>query len=302
MSEDMAQQDAIFATSDDLQEITEIDLPKVRPDPNQPRQFFDEEDLEELASSIRQHGQLQPIMVRPDPQAERSYIIIGGERRYRALERLGRTTVQAIIRRDVDERKARELALVENLQRVDLSPFEEAAGYARLMEEFDLTQEQVAEQVGKSRTVVAGTLALNRLPERVRNEARETKLAKSKLIELAQLGDEARQLELWEKLKKGITIGEARKEKQQGHAAKAAKTAKPSQDKQRIAESLQGYRQVAQKIERIDPGYFRTAPREYERFVELHNRIGRVLAAVKELQEESSGADIPEDNQPAATQ
>ena len=67
MSEDMAQQDAIFATSDDLQEITEIDLPKVRPDPNQPRQFFDEEDLEELASSIRQHGQLQPIMVRPDP-------------------------------------------------------------------------------------------------------------------------------------------------------------------------------------------------------------------------------------------
>ena len=90
----------------------------------------------------------------------------------------------------MDERKARELALVENLQRVDLSPFEEAAGYARLMEEFDLTQEQVAEQVGKSRTVVAGTLALNRLPEKVRSEARETKLAKSKLIELAQLGDE----------------------------------------------------------------------------------------------------------------
>src|SRR5215207_1397510 len=103
MSEDMAQQDAIFATSDDLREITEIDLPKVRPDPNQPRQFFDEGDLEELASSIRQHGQLQPIMVRPDPQAERSYIIIGGERRYRAFERLGRTTIQAIIRRDVDE-------------------------------------------------------------------------------------------------------------------------------------------------------------------------------------------------------
>jgi ParB family chromosome partitioning protein len=287
MSDDMAQQDAIFATSDDLREITEIDLSKVRPDPNQPRQFFDEEDLEELASSIRQHGQLQPIMVRPDPQAERSYIIIGGERRYRALERLGRTTIQAIIRRDVDERKARELALVENLQRVDLSPFEEAAGYARLMEEFDLTQEQVAEQVGKSRTVVAGTLALNRLPEKVRNEAREAKLAKSKLIELAQLGDERRQLELWEKLKKGITIGEARKEKQQGSAAKAAKAAKSSQDKQRIAESLQGYRQVAQKIERIDPGYFRTAPREYERFVELHNRIGRVLAAAKDLHEET---------------
>jgi ParB family chromosome partitioning protein len=237
-------------------------------------------------------------MVRPDPQAERSYIIIGGERRFRAFERLGRERIQAIIHR-VEERKARELALVENLQRVDLSPFEEASGYARLIDEFGLTQEQVAEQVGKSRTVVAGTLALNRLPEKVRTEARETRLAKSKLIELAQLGDERRQLELWEKLKKGITIGEARKEKQQGTASKAGKAVKPSQDKQRIAESLQGYRQIVQKIERIDPRYFRTAPREYERFVELHNRIGRILAAAKELQEEASSAEASDDQQGA---
>jgi ParB family chromosome partitioning protein len=299
MSEDMAQRDAIFDTSDDLAEIVELDLGQVRPDPNQPRQFFDEEDLEELASSIRQHGQLQPIMVRPDPEAERSYIIIGGERRFRAFERLGRERIQAIIRR-VDERKARELALVENLQRVDLSPFEEATGYQRLIEEFGLTQEQVAEQVGKSRTVVAGTLALNRLPQKVRDEARGTKLAKSKLIELAQLGDETRQLTLWEKLKKGITIGEARKEKQQTGAAKSGKPVKPSQDKQRVAESLQGYRQVIQKIERVDPGYFRTAPREFERLVEIHQRIGKVLSAIKERQEEAMETEAPAEGDPSA--
>lgn len=297
----MARRDAIFDTSDDLQEIVELNLTQVRPDPHQPRQFFDEEDLSDLASSIEQHGQLQPIMVRPDPEAERSYIIIGGERRFRAFERLGRDRIQAIIRQ-VDERKARELALVENLQRVDLSPFEEAAGYARLIDEFGLTQEQVAEQVGKSRTVVAGTLALNRLPQKVRSEARETKLAKSKLIELAQLSDERRQLELWEKLKKGITIGEARREKQQASTAKDSKVTKSSQDKQRVAESLQGYRQVAQRIERIDPGYFRTAPREYERFIELHNRIGRILTAAKEVQEESSADEVPEEGQQEAAQ
>src|ERR671912_1713766 len=104
MSDDMAQRDDIFDISDDVQEIVELNLAQVRPDPNQPRQFFDEEDLEELASSIKEHGQLQPILVRPDPQGDRMYIIIGGERRFRASERLGRERIQAIILK-VDEKK-----------------------------------------------------------------------------------------------------------------------------------------------------------------------------------------------------
>src|SRR3954463_5491369 len=213
MSDDMAQRDTIFDTSADLQEIVELNLGQVQPDPNQPRQFFDEENLEELAASIRAHGQLVPILVRPDPQGERSYIIIGGERRFRAFERLGLERIQAIIKR-VDEKQARELSLVDNLQRVDLSPFEEAAGYAQLIEEFGLTQEDVAERVGKSRTYVTGALALNRLPGKVKEETRSANVSKSKLVELAQLGDESRQLALWEKLKKGITVAQARQAKQ----------------------------------------------------------------------------------------
>lgn len=296
MSDDMAQRDAIFDTSDDVQEIVELDLSRVRPDPNQPRQMFDEEDLEELASSIKEHGQLVPILVRPDTAGERSYVIIGGERRFRASERLGRDRIQAIILR-VDEKKARELALVDNLQRVDLSPFEEAAGYARLIEEFSYTQEQVAERVGKSRTSVTGALALNRLPARVREEARAAKVSKSKLIELAQLGDEGRQLILWERLKKGVTVQEARQAKQQV-GGKPRLDKKPSSDVPRV---ISAGRDFAKRLERVDVSYLKAKPREYERLVEIHSRIGRFLEESGQAVEQKMEADQAEDVQAMAS-
>ena len=292
----MAQRDAIFDTSDDVQEIVELDLVRVRPDPNQPRQIFDEEDLEELANSIKEHGQLVPILVRPDPEGDRTYIIIGGERRFRASERLGRDRIQAIILR-VDEKKARELALVDNLQRVDLSPFEEAAGYARLIEEFSYTQEQVAERVGKSRTSVTGALALTRLPEKIRDEARAAKVSKSKLVELAQLGDEQRQLVLWEKLKKGVTVQEARQAKQQG-SGKLKNDKKPPSDMPKI---ISAGRDLAKRLERIDVGYLTSRPREYERLAEIHGRIGRFLDQSKQAVEQKVEADGSQDSQPAAS-
>ena len=292
----MAQRDAIFDTSDDVQEIVELDLVRVRPDPNQPRQIFDKEDLEELASSIKEHGQLVPILVRPDPEGDRTYIIIGGERRFRASERLGRDRIQAIILR-VDEKKARELALVDNLQRVDLSPFEEAAGYARLIEEFSYTQEQVAERVGKSRTSVTGALALTRLPEKIRDEARAAKVSKSKLVELAQLGDEQRQLVLWEKLKKGVTVQEARQAKQQV-SGKLKNDKKPPSDMPKI---ISAGRDLAKRLERIDVGYLTSRPREYERLVEIHGRIGRFLDQSKQAVEQKVEADGSQDSQPAAS-
>lgn len=291
----MAQRDAIFDTSADMQEIVELDLTKVRPDPNQPRQFFDEEDLNELASSIKEHGQLVPILVRPDPEGERAYIIIGGERRFRASERLGRERIQAIILR-VDEKQARELALVDNLQRVDLSPFEEAAGYARLIEEFSYTQEQVAERVGKSRTSVTGALALNRLPSRVREEARAARVSKSKLVELAQLGDEERQLALWEKLKKGVTVQEARQAKQQA-SSKPRSDKKPATDVPKI---ISAGRDFARRLERIDVGYLTGKPREYERLAEIHGRLGRFLDQTQQAMHQKMDTDGSQDTQAAA--
>src|SRR3954451_2876067 len=292
MSDDMTQRDQIFDTSADLQEIVELDLVQVQPDPNQPRIFFDEENLEELAASIRAHGQLVPILVRPDPQGERSYIIIGGERRFRAFERLGLERIQAIIKR-VDEKQARELALVDNLQGVDLSPLEEAAGYARLIEEFDLTQEDVAERVGKSRTYVTGALALNRLPEKVKEEARSANVSKSKLVELAQLGDAQRQLSLWEKLKKGITVAEARQAKQR-EAERGPGKSKVDKTKIQFPETLKTGRQFTQQLERVDPEYYRSRPKDLSRVVELYERLGRHLESVRQAMAEPAAEAVPE--------
>ncbi len=139
------QRDPLFGTSPDLKEIVELSLSAIELDPNQPRQAVDEKKLEELALSIREHGLLQPITVRRKPGDE-GYVVVAGERRFRAHKLLGRERIEAIITK-IDEGRAYEVALIENLQREDLTPLEEAAGYARLMEQFGYTQEDVAEKV-----------------------------------------------------------------------------------------------------------------------------------------------------------
>ena len=130
---------------------------KVEPNPNQPRQDFDEEELEALAESIRVHGVIQPLTVRET--ANGYYQIIAGERRWRA-SRLAELTEIPVVVIEADDKKAMELALIENLQRQDLNPVEEAQGYQTLMEEYGLTQEQAAARVGKSRPAVANALRL----------------------------------------------------------------------------------------------------------------------------------------------
>ena len=131
---------------------------------NQPRKSFDQEKLEELADSIRQHGVIQPLTVRK--LASGYYQIIAGERRWRAARLAGLEEIPAVII-EADDRKAMELAMIENLQREDLNPAEEARGYQTLMEEYGLTQEQVAQQMGKSRPAITNTLRLLALPPEV---------------------------------------------------------------------------------------------------------------------------------------
>ncbi len=139
----------------------------LEPSPLQPRRDFPEEELEALAESIRAHGLLQPILVRPARGPGAAYEIVAGERRWRAAQRAGLDEVPVVVR-EIDDRGALELALVENLQREDLDPLEEAEAYARLMREFGRGQEEVARAVGRSRSHVANTLRLLQLPETVR--------------------------------------------------------------------------------------------------------------------------------------
>ena len=144
--------------------IETLPLREVEPDPGQPRKTFDDETLAELSASIAEHGLLQPIAVRPKPSG--GYLIVAGERRWRASRMAGLTEVPVIVK-DVTDEQAMELALVENLQREDLDPVEEAAGIRELMTHCDLTQEQAARKLGKSRSALANSLRLLSLPETV---------------------------------------------------------------------------------------------------------------------------------------
>ena len=144
--------------------IETLPLREIEPDPGQPRKTFDDETLAELSARIAEHGLLQPIAVRPKPSG--GYLIVAGERRWRASRMAGLTEVPVIVK-DVTDEQAMELALVENLQREDLDPVEEAAGIRELMTRCDLTQEQAARKLGKSRSALANSLRLLSLPETV---------------------------------------------------------------------------------------------------------------------------------------
>lgn len=144
-----------------------LPMARIRPNPLQPRKEFREEDLADLEASLRVSGLLQPITVRPAPRGAEGFELIAGERRFRAAQRLGWTEIPAVVR-DVDDQTLLSLAMVENLQRADLNPIEEAEGYDQLIREFSLTQQEVADIVGKDRSTVANTLRLLALPASVR--------------------------------------------------------------------------------------------------------------------------------------
>ncbi|MET0153973.1 MAG: ParB/RepB/Spo0J family partition protein [Candidatus Binatia bacterium] len=150
-----------------------LPLDQVGPNPWQPRVDFDDEKLREMAESIREHGVVEPLVVR---QRHGSFELVAGERRLRAARLAGLQAVPVVVR-DMDDREVLEVTLIENLQREDLSALEEAAAYVRLMEEFGATQEDVARRVGKSRPAVANTIRLLQLPEAVRDAMRSGRLS-----------------------------------------------------------------------------------------------------------------------------
>ncbi|WP_308916280.1 ParB/RepB/Spo0J family partition protein [Jannaschia sp. LMIT008] len=161
-------------TSGDGMRIVPIDL--IRRNEKQPRRTFDPDRMEELAGSIRDKGLLQPIVVRPDPNRTDGYEIVAGERRWRAAQQARLHDVPIVVR-DIDDREMLELAIVENIQRVDLDPIDEAWGFQQLIDRFDHTQEQISKALGKSRSHVANQLRLLKLPDAVQGMLRDGKLS-----------------------------------------------------------------------------------------------------------------------------
>lgn len=144
-----------------------VPIERIHPNPNQPRRHFDEGGLDELAASIREKGIIQPLILRPHPTREGDFEIVAGERRWRAAQRAQVHDVPAIVR-ELDDTEVLELAIIENIQRSDLNPIEEATGFRQLMDRFGHTQEQLATALGKSRSHIANLMRLLGLPEAVR--------------------------------------------------------------------------------------------------------------------------------------
>ncbi|HXH89993.1 MAG TPA: ParB/RepB/Spo0J family partition protein [Thermoanaerobaculia bacterium] len=147
------------------QGLAEIPISQIQPNPYQPRKTFNEASIEELARSVREHGIVQPLVV---TRAGDKYKLIAGERRFRAAQKAGLTTVPALIKEMMQEGDALEIALIENIQREDLNPIEEALAYSQLHDEFQLTQEEISKRVGKERSTVANFLRLLKLPDPVK--------------------------------------------------------------------------------------------------------------------------------------
>ena len=178
--------------------ISEIELQRIHPNPDQPRREFNEESLQELANSIRQIGIVQPITLRD--MGDGSYLIIAGERRWRASQLAGLTTIPAYIR-TVDDENMMEMALVENIQRQDLTALEIALAYQHLIEQYGLTQEQLSDRVGKNRATVTNYLRLLKLPANIQMALKNREIDMGHARALLALDDPATQLRLFDEMK-----------------------------------------------------------------------------------------------------
>lgn len=184
---------------------TDVPVSRLRANPLQPRQTMDPQEFAGLVDSVRRHGVLQPIMVRP---VQDGFEVVAGQRRWRAAEAAGFTTVPAVVR-PLSDREALELALVENLQREDLNPMERARAYRRLTADFGLTQEQVAERVGKSQPSVANALRLLNLPRPIQSSLEVRRISEGHARAILSLGQERAMLKLWERVeRRGLSVRE----------------------------------------------------------------------------------------------
>jgi ParB family chromosome partitioning protein len=179
--------------------VTEVEVDSIVPNPRQPRQAFDPQALQELASSIREQGLVQPLVV---TEVEAGYQLLIGERRWRAAKLAGLDVVPVVVR-DVSPQQMLELALVENLQREDLNPLETATAYQQLVEEFGMTQQQVADKVGKNRVTVTNTLRLLKLPAQVKDALLQGKITEGHARSILRVESERAQLEMLKQVVKG---------------------------------------------------------------------------------------------------
>ncbi len=253
--------DALFASNVDVEEtlkenevIEKLKITQVEPNRNQPRKHFDEEALEELAESISRYGVIQPIIV---VKKGDYYEIVAGERRWRASKKAGLTEIPAIVR-EGDERKNKEIALIENVQREDLNAYEKAVGIKELMEEYGLTQQQVSEILGKSRSSIANTVRILNLDPRVIELVQQNKLTEGHARSLLAIEDNEKQYQMALRLlEMGASVREVEKKVQQ---------------KKKMKKQDERYEAIYRDIEDSFQGFFGTKVK-----LEVGKRKGKIV-------------------------
>ncbi|MDR7247293.1 ParB/RepB/Spo0J family partition protein [Bacillus pumilus] len=232
---------ALFNTVDSNEEtVEEIKIKDLRPNPYQPRKTFDEDALSDLKESIKQHGVLQPIIVR---KSIKGYDIVAGERRFRAAQQAGLTTIPAIVR-EFSETLMREIALLENLQREDLSPLEEAEAYASLLDHLSVTQEELAKRLGKSRPHIANHLRLLTLPDEVQKLIADGKLSMGHGRTLLSLKNKNKLAPLVKKIvDEGLNVRQVEKLVQQLNENVPRETKKKEAPKDRVLKERESFLQ-----------------------------------------------------------
>ena len=254
--------------------LTALPLAAVHPNPAQPRKHFDPDALAELGASIAQHGLLQPVIVKRDGEG---YLIMAGERRYRAAQLIGLAVIPALVRDD----DPLEIAIIENLQREDLSPLEEAEGLGALIDQYGYTHEALAELIGKSRPYVSNTLALRRLPDDIKRAYHASPdVSREILISVARATTPEKQDVLWRlaRLRK-LSVQRFRSE-QAGEPA----------GRSEIAEVARTLRRLGRKLRALDPAGL--APAERQRLERLLRRTqARILRTLASLSAEPNNVD-----------
>jgi len=204
--------DALIPGGEEREELIYLEVEKIHPSPSQPRENFEPKALEELANSIRRQGILQPLVVRPISNQERGFQLIAGERRLRAAKIAGLKKVPALVK-EVNDQQALALSLIENLQREDLNPVEQAKAYQQLTKDFHLTQQELAELLGKERSTIANTLRLLKLPPEIQKELEKGTITPGHARTLLSLDSSVKIKWLFKKIvEQGLSVREAERE------------------------------------------------------------------------------------------
>lgn len=233
-------------------EISEIELTKIVPNPYQPRKVFNQAALQELADSIKEHGVIQPLVVTMTPVG---YELVVGERRYRASQLAGLEKVPAIIKHELQDQTKLEVALIENIQRQELNPIEEAQAYDRLIKSFNLTQDQVAKKVGKSRPAVTNTLRLLNLPAEIQRAVIEGKISEGHARALLGLPDIEKQLLLFQMiLEQSLNVRQVETKVRELTAKRSVDSAAPDPKLLALETELRGKLGTQVKIQRQGQG------------------------------------------------